>query len=177
MLLDTHYLKTVLLDLPSIGSKVVRKAPASYTKIVVKGMTRAEMILKVVMAPHEPLVVFVDNYIKLLSDCNTETFQKILDMKVSSMSCFVCTCTSFSHSEVPEGRVVAACSKADSRSPLKRRGLKRSEQSSMLDLFRQRLPTPPAGPEGSSSLSLLTPTPEQESSRIRKLEKLIKKRL
>ncbi|XP_058416136.1 vacuolar protein sorting-associated protein 53 homolog isoform X2 [Diceros bicornis minor] len=92
---------------------------------------------QVVMAPHEPLVVFVDNYIKLLTDCNTETFQKILDMK----------------------------------------GLKRSEQSNMLELFRQRLPTPPSGPEGSSSLSLLAPTPEQESSRIRKLEKLIKKRL
>ncbi|XP_057571898.1 vacuolar protein sorting-associated protein 53 homolog isoform X2 [Hippopotamus amphibius kiboko] len=137
LLLDTHSLKMVLLDLPSIGSQVVRKAPASYTKIVVKGMTRAEMILKVVMAPHEPLVVFVDNYIKLLTDCNTETFQKILDMK----------------------------------------GLKRSEQSSMLELLRQRLPAPPSGPEGSSSLSLLAPTPEQESSRIRKLEKLIKKRL
>ena len=51
LLLDTHSLKTVLLDLPSIGSAVSRKAPASYTKIVVKGMTRAEMILKVVMAP------------------------------------------------------------------------------------------------------------------------------
>ncbi|XP_053518695.1 vacuolar protein sorting-associated protein 53 homolog isoform X1 [Artibeus jamaicensis] len=137
LLLDTHSLKMVLLDLPSIGSQVVRKAPASYTKIVVKGMTRAEMILKVVMAPHEPSVVFVDNYIKLLSDCNTETFQKILDMK----------------------------------------GLKRSEQSGMLELFRQRLPTPPSGPEGPGSLSLLAPTPEQESSRIRKLEKLIKKRL
>lgn len=137
LLLDTHSLKMVLLDLPSIGSQVVRKAPASYTKIVVKGMTRAEMILKVVMAPHEPLVVFVDNYIKLLTDCNTETFQKILDMK----------------------------------------GLKRSEQSSMLELLRQRLPAPPSGADGSSSLSLMAPTPEQESSRIRKLEKLIKKRL
>ncbi|XP_050619489.1 vacuolar protein sorting-associated protein 53 homolog isoform X3 [Macaca thibetana thibetana] len=137
LLLDTHSLKMVLLDLPSIGSQVVRKAPASYTKIVVKGMTRAEMILKVVMAPHEPLVVFVDNYIKLLTDCNTETFQKILDMK----------------------------------------GLKRSEQSSMLELLRQRLPTPPSGAESSGSLSLTAPTPEQESSRIRKLEKLIKKRL
>lgn len=41
------------------------------------------------MAPHEPLVVFVDNYIKLLTDCNTETFQKILDMKVGSTFCFV----------------------------------------------------------------------------------------
>ena len=55
LLLDTHSLKTVLLDLPSIGSAVSRKAPASFTKIVVKGMTRAEMILKVVMAPaHDP---------------------------------------------------------------------------------------------------------------------------
>ncbi|XP_060115277.1 vacuolar protein sorting-associated protein 53 homolog isoform X2 [Heteronotia binoei] len=137
LLLDTHSLKMVLLDLPSIGSQVVRKAPASYTKIVVKGMTRAEMILKVVMAPHEPPVVFVDNYIKLLADCSTDTFQKILDMK----------------------------------------GLKRSEQSSMLDLFRQRLPAPPSGVENAASVSLLAPTPEQESSRIRKLEKLIKKRL
>uniref|UniRef100_A0A663ME35 Vacuolar protein sorting-associated protein 53 homolog n=1 Tax=Athene cunicularia TaxID=194338 RepID=A0A663ME35_ATHCN len=137
LLLDTHSLKMVLLDLPSIGSQVVRKAPASYTKIVVKGMTRAEMILKVVMAPHEPPVVFVDNYIKLLADCSTDTFQKILDMK----------------------------------------GLKRSEQSSMLDLFRQRLPAPPSGAENAGSLSLSAPTPEQESSRIRKLEKLIKKRL
>ncbi|XP_075709044.1 vacuolar protein sorting-associated protein 53 homolog [Rhinoderma darwinii] len=136
LLLDTHSLKTVLLDLPSIGSQVVRKAPASYTKIVVKGMTRAEMILKVVMAPHENSVVFVDNYIKLLADCNTETFQKILEMK----------------------------------------GLKRSEQSNMLELFRQRLPNPPSGAEN-NSVSLQTPTPEQESSRIRKLEKLIKKRL
>lgn len=38
------------------------------------------------MAPHEPSVVFVDNYIKLLTDCNTETFQKILDMKVGAVS-------------------------------------------------------------------------------------------
>ncbi|XP_074498045.1 vacuolar protein sorting-associated protein 53 homolog isoform X2 [Sebastes fasciatus] len=136
LLLDTHSLKTVLLDLPSIGSQVLRKAPASYTKIVVKGMTRAEMILKVVMAPHEPPVVFVDNYIKLLADGNPETFQKILDMK----------------------------------------GLKRSEQSSMLELFRQRLPTPPSGADGGSSLFSI-PTPEQESSRIRRLEKLIKNRL
>ncbi|KAK2094510.1 Vacuolar protein sorting-associated protein 53 [Saguinus oedipus] len=33
------------------------------------------------MTPQELLVVFVDNYIKLFTDCNTEAFQKILDMK------------------------------------------------------------------------------------------------
>lgn len=56
-------------------------------------------------------------------------------------------------------------------------GLKRSEQSSMLELFRQRLPTPPSGPDTGPSMSFSAPTPEQESSRIRKLEKLIKKRI
>lgn len=46
-MLDTHSLKTTLLELPSVGSKVQRKPPASYTKVVAKGMRKAEMILKV----------------------------------------------------------------------------------------------------------------------------------
>ena len=54
----------------------------SYTKIVVKGMTRGEMILKVVMSPHEPPQGFVDNYTKLLAESDSTEFQKVLDMKV-----------------------------------------------------------------------------------------------
>ena len=34
LLLDTHSLKTVLSDLPSMGSKVNRKAPARYVCIL-----------------------------------------------------------------------------------------------------------------------------------------------
>ncbi|XP_077995725.1 vacuolar protein sorting-associated protein 53 homolog [Glandiceps talaboti] len=137
LLLDTHSLKTVLLDLPSIGSTVARKAPASYTKIVVKGMTKAEMILKVVMSPHDPPQAFVDNYIKLITDCDTASFQKVLEMK----------------------------------------GLKRSESSTMLDIFRQRAPAQSTSSTSSASGShFLQSNPEQES-RIHKLEKLIKKRL
>lgn len=101
LLLDTHSLKTILLDLPSIGSAVSRKAPASYTKIVVKGMTRAEMILKVVMAPTGDGASpqgFVENYIKLLADPDVTNFQKVLDMK----------------------------------------GIRRNDQSVMLDFFRNR---------------------------------------
>ncbi len=73
LLSDTHSIKTLLLDLPTVGSKVVgnassasaaavgsRKAPASYAKIVIKGMTKAEMILKVVMSPAEPAKGFVE---------------------------------------------------------------------------------------------------------------------
>ncbi|RZF45718.1 hypothetical protein LSTR_LSTR005013 [Laodelphax striatellus] len=81
LLLDAHMLKTVLLDLPSIGSSVNRKAPASYTKVVVKGMTRCEMILKVVMAPTEPYISFVDQFLKLLPESDVQEFQKVLEMK------------------------------------------------------------------------------------------------
>uniref|UniRef100_A0A1B6BWF3 Vacuolar protein sorting-associated protein 53 homolog n=1 Tax=Clastoptera arizonana TaxID=38151 RepID=A0A1B6BWF3_9HEMI len=81
LLLDTHMLKTVLLDLPSIGSRVNRTAPASFTKVVVKGMTHGEMILKVVMAPTEPAESFVDKFLKLLPESDIQEFQKILEMK------------------------------------------------------------------------------------------------
>ena len=39
-------------------------------------------ILQVVMSPHDPQNVFVENYIKLLSETDTSNFQKLLDMKV-----------------------------------------------------------------------------------------------
>lgn len=61
----------------------MRKAPASYTKVVVKGMTRGEMILKVVMAPIEPDTSFVDQFLKLLPESDIQEFQKVLEMKVS----------------------------------------------------------------------------------------------
>lgn len=81
LLLDTHSLKTVLLDLPSISSQVQRKAPASYTKIVIKGMTKAEMIIKIVMAPMYPTQAFTEQYLKLLPESSIQEFQKVLDMK------------------------------------------------------------------------------------------------
>ncbi|XP_046839737.1 vacuolar protein sorting-associated protein 53 homolog [Xenia sp. Carnegie-2017] len=130
LLLDTHSLKTILLDLPCLMTNVKRKIPASYSKVVMKGMEKAEMIVKVVMSPHDPAVGFVDNYIKLVGDSDTSNFQKILDMK----------------------------------------GLRRSEQHAMLDLFRSRLPTP-----STSNVSTSAASPDLESSRIKRLERLIKK--
>ncbi|KAL4143131.1 hypothetical protein QTP88_005495 [Uroleucon formosanum] len=82
LLLDTHSLKTILLDLPSMNLDDNRKAPASYTKVVVKGMTKAEMILKLVMAPTiKHYTSFVDQYLKLLPESDMTEFQKILEMK------------------------------------------------------------------------------------------------
>ncbi|KAK7087757.1 vacuolar protein sorting-associated protein 53 homolog [Littorina saxatilis] len=143
LLLDTHSLKTVLLELPSLGSQVARKAPASFTKIVVKGMTKAEMILKVVMSPHDPPQAFVDNFIRLLNDADVTEFQRVLEMK----------------------------------------GLRRAEQSSLIEMYRARVPVSAViGNTGGAPMSMSTnlsqvTSPEPESSRIRKLEKLIKKRL
>lgn len=59
-------------------------ALSSYTKIVVKGMTKAEMILKVVMAPTDPAKAFADQFAKLLPEADPSEFQKVLDMKVGS---------------------------------------------------------------------------------------------
>ncbi|UJR25480.1 hypothetical protein I4U23_006826 [Adineta vaga] len=82
LLLDTHSLKTVLLDLPSISLTVSRKPPPNFTKIVLKGMTRAEMILKVVLTPHESARQFVKTYLQFMNnDGDVGSFQKVLDMK------------------------------------------------------------------------------------------------
>lgn len=141
LLLDTHSLKTILLDLPSLGSQVVRKAPTSYTKIVVKGMTRAEHILKVVMSPHTDQHRFVESYYRMLSDSDLNEFQKVLEMK----------------------------------------GLRRSEQSNILEIYRAKMPVSAAAgsthSDTNQNSALQTQNSEQESSRIRKLERLIKKRL
>lgn len=81
LLLDAHSLKTALLELPTINSAITRKAPATYTKIVIKEMTRAELILKSVMAPSEPQAAFVENYLRLNPDRDMETFRMVVEMK------------------------------------------------------------------------------------------------
>lgn len=74
-------LKTVLLNLPCIASQINRAAPVAYSKVVTKGMTKAEMILKVVMTPVDPQKNFVEQYKKLLPECQLPEFHKILEMK------------------------------------------------------------------------------------------------
>ena len=81
LLLDTHSLKIALLDLPTVSSVILRKAPATYSKIVTKEMTRAELILKCVMAPGEPANAFIENYLRLINDHDLETFRNVVEMK------------------------------------------------------------------------------------------------
>lgn len=81
LLLDTHSLKTALMEMPTFNSTVARKAPSTYTKIVLKEMSRAEMILKSLMTPGEPIVAFVENYLRLVGDTDQEAFKSIVEMK------------------------------------------------------------------------------------------------
>jgi len=63
------------------------------------------------------------------------------------------------------------------------KGLKRNDQSYLVELFRSQLPTLSQTVSGGTAAGGQTPlsasvsSPEHESSRIKKLEKLIKKRL
>ncbi|XP_015124851.1 vacuolar protein sorting-associated protein 53 homolog [Diachasma alloeum] len=134
LLLDVHMLKTALLDLPSTGCQVSRKAPATYTKVVVKGMAKAEMILKVVMSTTECPKAFAEQCRRLLPDLQVQEFQKILDMK----------------------------------------GLRKQEQAALVEQFRI------GGSEvgvGEAQGHFVRNSPELEAGKIKRLEKLIKKRM
>ncbi|PIK58981.1 putative vacuolar protein sorting-associated protein 53-like [Apostichopus japonicus] len=119
--IDTHSLKTVLLDChPSVPK-------------------REESTCQIVMSPADPQSSFVDNYIKLMMDTETSDFQKILDMK----------------------------------------GLKRNEQNALLELYRTRAPSQSHGQTNTDTNRPKSKirVQEQELSRIRRLEKIIKKKL
>lgn len=117
----------------------------SYTKMVVKSMTRAEMILKVVMDASDTNAKYLSQYSRLLPDSDSSEFQKILDMK----------------------------------------GVRRTDQQQLIDLYRAQLASQKDGNEASTSSVVpsvtahggLPTSPDHESSRIKKLEKLIKRRL
>lgn len=112
--------------------------------MVVKGMTRAEMILKVVMDASDTNAKYVAQYMRLLPDSDPTEFQKILDMK----------------------------------------GIRRSDQQLPTDLYRAQQQIGLSGREDGQPHPATLPSnsngalsPDHESSRIKKLEKLIKRRL
>lgn len=81
LLLDTHALKTFLLGLPSVGSSVVVKPPTPFTNAVTDGMTKAEMVLKVVMSDASKPDDFVLNYARMMPKSDANELQKILEMR------------------------------------------------------------------------------------------------
>ncbi|OTF82618.1 vacuolar protein sorting-associated protein 53-like protein [Euroglyphus maynei] len=84
LLLDAHTLKKILLELPEYKSNNDdhdHTIPSSYTSTVITGMTKAEMILKILLVPVSPAEMFVENYFKLFQEKDMNEFQKIIEMK------------------------------------------------------------------------------------------------
>ncbi|KAI8613557.1 Vps53-like protein [Chytriomyces sp. MP71] len=91
LLLDTHALKTTLIQMTNVGntfndmsptapdSKV--PPPAAFLKILGKGVLRIEQLLKVVLRSHEPPAGIVETYVLLFPDGDVNGFQKILELK------------------------------------------------------------------------------------------------
>ncbi|KAL8161662.1 hypothetical protein V2J09_013151 [Rumex salicifolius] len=78
MLLDTQAVKTVLLDVPSLGKQVKSSGAASYSKFVSREMSKAEALLKVILSPVDSVA---DTYRALLPEGTPSEFQRILELK------------------------------------------------------------------------------------------------
>ncbi|KAL6552904.1 HIT domain protein [Orobanche hederae] len=76
MLLDTQAIKTILLEIPSLGKQV--SAAAGYSKFVSSEMSKAEALLKVILSPLDSVA---DTYCALLPEGTPSEFQRILDLK------------------------------------------------------------------------------------------------
>ncbi|XP_048327618.1 vacuolar protein sorting-associated protein 53 A [Ziziphus jujuba] len=76
MLLDTQAVKTILLDIPSLGRQT--SGAASYSKYVSREMSKAEALLKVILSPIDSVA---DTYRALLPEGTPMEFQRILELK------------------------------------------------------------------------------------------------
>ncbi|KAI7862352.1 Vps53-like protein [Spinellus fusiger] len=81
MLLDTHTIKTLLMDIPFMRPEGSMTIPTSYAKLVNKGISKVEAILKIVMTPIDPIDGYIENYIFLIGDKHMVNFTRILDLK------------------------------------------------------------------------------------------------
>ncbi|KAH8485933.1 hypothetical protein Peur_070515 [Populus x canadensis] len=76
MLLDTQAVKTILLEVPSLGRQT--SSAASYSKFVSREMSKAEALLKVILSPVDSVA---DTYRALLPEGTPMEFQRILELK------------------------------------------------------------------------------------------------
>ncbi|XP_028778233.1 vacuolar protein sorting-associated protein 53 A-like [Neltuma alba] len=76
MLLDTQAVKTILLEIPSLGRQT--SGAASYSKFVSREMSKAEALLKVILSPVDSVA---DTYRALLPEGTPMEFQRILELK------------------------------------------------------------------------------------------------
>ncbi|KAJ4800777.1 Membrane trafficking VPS53 family protein [Rhynchospora pubera] len=76
MLLDTQAVKTILLEIPSLGKQTT--ATTSYSKFVSREMSKAEALLKVILSPVDSVA---NTYRALLPEGTLSDFQRVLELK------------------------------------------------------------------------------------------------
>ncbi|WOK91709.1 hypothetical protein Cni_G00400 [Canna indica] len=76
MLLDTQAVKTMLLEIPSLGKQTA--VATNYSKFVSREMSKAEALLKVILSPIDSVA---NTYRALLPEGTPVEFQRILDLK------------------------------------------------------------------------------------------------
>ncbi|XP_065013346.1 vacuolar protein sorting-associated protein 53 A-like isoform X2 [Musa acuminata AAA Group] len=76
MLLDTQAVKTILLEIPTLGKQAT--VATSYSKFVSREMSKAEALLKVILSPIDSVA---STYRALLPEGTPAEFQRILDLK------------------------------------------------------------------------------------------------
>ncbi|KAG0492607.1 hypothetical protein HPP92_005686 [Vanilla planifolia] len=76
MLLDTQAVKTILLDIPTLGKQTT--VSSGYSKFVIREMSKAEALLKVILSPIDSVA---NTYRALLPEGTPLEFQRILELK------------------------------------------------------------------------------------------------
>lgn len=145
IILDLQGLKSCLLSLPQPSHSEddqQQQPPAAYARYVTKSVGRLDTLLKAVMTPDRPAEDFIGHYLALVPCQSFSDFQKILDLKVR--------------------RLVFAGEERDGLIP-ETKGVRRSDQNHLLDLFLARTSTMPDLAD-SSFLSAIDLDPDPRSS-------------
>merc|ERR1711934_321282 len=75
LLLDAQAIRTLLLDLPSLGN---HSLPPSYSRTVQQEMSKAEILLKVILSPPDAIL---SNFLALMPITCAKEMPQILDLK------------------------------------------------------------------------------------------------
>ena len=134
LLLDTHAIKTILLTMQSMGAPSKTPPSAIFTKFVTRGIAKAETLLKVVLTPLDPPETIIKNYMILCGEGLEEELKQQLALMGEAgadpaLAAQQIGLTPTKLQELRDGFVKI----------LELKGVKRSDQLMLLDLFQKRM--------------------------------------
>jgi hypothetical protein len=133
MLLDTHSLRALLMQMTSIGEETRTQPPTAFVKLVGRGVLKIEQLLKVVLRPIDPVAGIVETFILLNPEFNANGFQRILELKVRGLGPVAWSglhASLLAHNHNTATTTTATC----------KQGLKRADIQHVLDAYYSRHP-------------------------------------